>query len=141
MREKITDDLRQELMDQPNLCAYIRENSRSFDERTFAAQLAALYDTKDIPKAALARWAGISEVYLHQVFSGRRCPSRDRLLCICLGLGATLEETQALLKHAGYARLYPRLKRDAIISHGLIHRTPLSEINDTLFAENEKTLY
>lgn len=141
MEEKSTGDLNQELMDQPDLDAYIQENSRSFDERTFSALLAALYDKKDISKAALARRAGISEVYLHQVFSGRRNPSRDRLLCICLGLGATLEETQELLKHAGYAQLYPRIKRDAIISHGLIHGTPLSEINDMLFAENEKTLY
>lgn len=141
MEEKSTGDLRQELMDQPDLDAYIHENSRSFDERTFSALLAALYDKKDISKAALTRRAGISEVYLHQVFSGRRNPSRDRLLCICLGLGATLEETQNLLKHAGYAQLYPRLKRDAIISHGLIHQTPMSEINDKLFAENEKTLF
>ena len=141
MEEKSTGDLRQELMDQPDLDAYIHENSRSFDERAFAVLLTALYDKKDISKAALARRAGISEVYLHQVFSGRRNLSRDRLLCICLGLGATLEETQELLKHAGYAQLYPRLKRDAIISHGLIHQTPMSEINDKLFAENEKTLF
>lgn len=141
MEEKSTGDLRQELMDQPDLDAYIHENSRSFDERAFAVLLTALYDKKDISKAALARRAGISEVYLHQVFSGRRNPSRDRLVCICVGLEATLEETQELLKHAGYAQLYPRIKRDAIISHGLFHRTPLGEINDKLFAENEKTLF
>lgn len=141
MEEKNTGDLSQELMSQPDLDAYIQENSRAFDERNFAELLTALYDKKDISKATLARRAGISEVYLHQVFSGRRNPSRDRLVCICLGLGATLEETQELLKHAGYAQLYPRLKRDAIISHGLIHGTDLNEINDKLFAENEKTLF
>lgn len=141
MEEKNTGDLSQELMSQPDLDAYIQENSRAFDERNFAELLTALYDKKDISKATLARRAGISEVYLHQVFSGRRNPSRDRLVCICLGLGATLEETQELLKHAGYAQLYPRLKRDAIISHGLVHGTDLNEINDKLFAENEKTLF
>lgn len=62
-------------------------------------------------------------------------------MCICVGLGATLEETQVFLKHAGYAQLYPRMKRDAIISHGLIHGTPLSETNDKLFAKNEKALF
>ena len=141
MEEKSTGDLDQELMSQPDLDAYIRENSELFAVQDFAALLAALYDKKDISKAALARRAGISEVYLHQVFSGRRNPSRDRLVCICVGLGVSLEETQTLLKHAGYARLYPRVKRDAIISHGLIHGTELNEINDKLFAENEKTLF
>ena len=77
----------------------------------------------------------------HQVFSGRRRPSRDRLLCLCFGLGAGLEEANLLLKGMGYAPVYPRLKRDAIISHGLLHRTPLTEINDKLFSENEKTLF
>lgn len=141
MEEKSTGDLGQELMSQPDLDAYIRENSELFAVQDFAALLAALYDKKDISKAALARRAGISEVYLHQVFSGRRNPSRDRLVCICVGLGASLEETQTLLKHGGYARLYPKVKRDAIISHGLIHGTELNEINDKLFAENEKTLF
>ena len=141
MEEKSTGDLGQELMSQPDLDAYIRENSELFAVQDFAALLAALYDKKDISKAALARRAGISEVYLHQVFSGRRNPSRDRLVCICVGLGVSLEETQTLLKHAGYAQLYPRVKRDAIISHGLIHGTELNEINDKLFTENEKTLF
>ena len=80
----------------------------------------------------------MSEIYLHQVFSGRRNPSRDRLLCLCIGLGCSLEETQRLLQQASYAQLYPRIKRDAIISHGILHGTELNEINDKLFSENEK---
>ena len=83
----------------------------------------------------------MSEVYLHQVFAGRRKPSRDRLICLCIGLGATLEETQKLLERAACARLYPRLKRDAIISYGIVHHMELPEINDELFTENEKTLF
>ena len=54
------------------------------------AGLTRLYETKDLTKAELARRSGISEVYLHQVFAGRRNPSRDWLLCICVGLGITL---------------------------------------------------
>jgi len=83
----------------------------------------------------------MSEVYLHQVFSGRRKPSRDRLLCLCAGLEAGLEDIQRLLKQAGYAPLYPKLKRDAIIIHGILPHTPLNEMNDKLFSENERTLF
>lgn len=57
-----------------------------------------------------------------------------------MGMSASLEEANQLLKQAAYAQLYPRLRRDAIISHGLIHRRPLTEINEALFTENEKTL-
>ena len=141
MKEKDTNDLSQELMSQANLDSYIHENSPFFTDQSIAQLLTALYETKSLSKAALARKAGMSEVYLHQVFSGRRNPSRDRLVCLCIGLGATLEETQRMLKQAGYAQLYPKNKRDAIITHGILHRTDLEEINDNHFAQNEKTLF
>ena len=63
------------------------------------------------------------------------------LLCICMGMEATLEEIQSLLRQAGYAEIYPKIKRDAIICHGILHKRTLSEINDTLFAEGERTLF
>lgn len=141
MREKSTDDLRQELMEQPNLEQYITDNEPYFADVDITVFLAELYESCGLSKAELARRAGMSEVYLHQVFSGRRKPSRDRLLCLCIGMEAGLEETQRLLKQVGYAPIYPKLKRDAIISHGILHRTALSKINDKLFAENEKTLF
>ena len=140
MREKTTDDLSQELMSQPNLDQYITENEAYFADTDISAFLAGIYEKCGLSKAALARRSGMSEVYLHQVFSGRRKSSRDRLLCLCIGMEASLEETQELLKQVGYAPVYLRLKRDAIISHGLLHHTPLTEINDKLFSENEKTL-
>lgn len=141
MEDKSTGDLNLELMSQPSIDAYIHDNQTCFADRSIAELLTALHEKKGIPKAALARKAGMSEVYLHQVFAGRRKPSRDRLLCLCVGLGATLEETQRLLRQAAHAQLYPKIKRDAIISHGIIHRTELNEINDKLFAEGEKTLF
>ena len=141
MEKKSTDDLRQELMSQPDLDAYIHENQAFFASRNMLDLLNALYDHAGISKAELARRSCISEVYMHQVFSGRRRPSRDRLLCICFGLEATLEEAQELLKLADYAALYPRHRREAIIAHGIIYRTDLRQVNDRLFAENEKTLF
>ncbi len=141
MEKKSTGDLGQELMSQPDLDAYIHDNQEQFSNNSVIGLLSALFDRKNISKAELARQAGISEVYLHQVFSGRRRLSRDRLLCICVGLEVTLEETQRMLKQAGYAPLYPRRKREAIIAHGIVHHTPLGQINDRLFSENEKTLF
>ena len=82
----------------------------------------------------------MSEVYLHQVFAGRRNPPRDKLLCLCIGMELSFDETQELLKEAAYAQLYPRIKREAVIIHGIVHHTPLEEINDRLFAEDEAAL-
>ena len=138
--EKNTDDLKQELMAEPDIDAYIKENEAFFASRSITELLAELYENQKISKAELARRAGMSEVYLHQLLSGRRRPSRDKLLCLCIGMELTLDETQRLLKEAAYVQLYPRIKREAIIYHGIIHHTPLNEINDNLFREGEKAL-
>ena len=141
MEDKTTGDLASELMSQASLDSYLKDNRNIFSNKSTAEFLAALCERHPIAKNALARKAGMSEVYLRQVLSGRRSPSRDRLLCLCLVLEATLEETQALLRCASHAQLYPKNKRDAIISHGIIHGTDLAEVNDKLFSENEKTLF
>lgn len=141
MNTKNTDDLQQELMSAPNLNGFLSDNQESFHSESAQAILNRLFAERNISKAALARQAGMSEIYLHQIFAGRRNPSRSRLICICFGLGASLEETQELLKLCGLAQLYPRNRRDTIIIYGLLHGTPLQEINDKLFSEDEETLF
>ena len=138
---KDTNNLRQELMEAPSLDQFLSENQDSFNRDSICELLNRLFQKRRISKATLAKQSGMSEVYLHQVFSGRRNPSRDRLLCLCIGLEATLEETQCLLKQSAYAQLYPKSKRDAIITYGILHHMELHAINDKLFAENEKTLF
>ncbi|HJB14070.1 MAG TPA: helix-turn-helix domain-containing protein [Candidatus Oscillibacter excrementigallinarum] len=140
MWEKPTDDLGEELMSADSIDTYLHDNEKYFFDQNITETLAQLYERKAVSKATLARQSGMSEVYLHQVFSGRRNPSRDRLLCLCIGLDATLEETQRLLKLSAYAQLYPRSRRDAIIAYGILHHMELHTVNDKLFAENERTL-
>ncbi|MEE0110806.1 MAG: helix-turn-helix transcriptional regulator [Oscillospiraceae bacterium] len=140
MKKKNTDDLQNELTTAPNLSRFLSVNQDQFIDENFADMLQALFQKSGLSKAALAKRAGTSEVYLYQIFSGGRTPSRDRTICLCFGLSATLEETQELLKHSGLAQLYAKNRRDAIIIYGLAHHMELPEINDRLFAENEATL-
>ena len=141
MKDKNTGDLRQELMESPDLEQYLAENEAFFSNRDAAAMLSDLFKKSGISKATLAKRSGMSEIYLHQIFSGRRNPSRSRLLCLCFGLGVSLEEAQELLKRCGLAQLYPRSRRDAIIINGLAHHLPLFSVNDALFSADEETLF
>ena len=138
---KDTNDLRQELMEAADLDRFLAENQENFENGSVGDLLRQLFRKRKISKAALAKQSGMSEVYLHQVFAGRRNPSRNRLLCLCFGLNATLEETQELLKQCGLAQLYPKNKRDAILLYGIVNGMDLFAVNDKLFAENEETLY
>lgn len=141
MNQKNTDDLRIELMQSPNLDEFLLDNKENFISEDVPEILNRILLEKNMSKAALAKQSGISEVYLHQIFAGRRNPSRNRLLCLCYGLEASVDETQELLKLCGAAQLYSKNRRDAIIIYGLAHGITLFEINDKLFAEDEETLF
>ena len=141
MERKITDDLQKELMGSNSLNEFLSANSDEFNSGGVQRLLTHLFDKRAITKSALAKQSGMSEIYVHQIFAGRRNPSRSRLICLCFGLGATLDETQELLRLAGLAPLYPRIRRDAIIIYGLVNGVGLHELNDKLFTEDEETLF
>lgn len=139
--KKSTDNLEQELMNSPDLDRFLAENKKEFTNESVSGLLNKLFSQKNLSKAELARQAGMSEIYMHQIFSGRRNPSRNRLICLCIGMNATVKETQEILKSAKLAPLYPKVRRDAIIYYGILHGASLFEINDKLFEEEEIALY
>lgn len=141
MRSIETDGLQQELMGELDLDHFLADHEGHFNRETTAEILRQFFSERKISKSALARKSGMSEVYLYQIFSGRRSPSRDRLLSLCFGLEVSLAETQELLKLCGEAPLYPKLRRDAIIMHSMVHGLDLFSANDRLFAEGEKPLF
>ena len=141
MDSKSTDDLKQELMSDSDIDSYIKENESYFVDRSVTEMLTGFYERRNMTKSQLAQRSCMREIYLHQIFSGRRKPSRDKILCLCIGMDLSIEDTQRLLKEASFAQLYPRIRREAIIYHGIVHHTPLNEINDKLFEADEKALF
>ena len=137
---KNTDDLQQELMEAHDLDQFLSDNEENFINNSVCELLSLLFRKRNISKATLAKQSGMSEVYLHQVFAGRRNPSRSRLLCLCFGLQTTVEETQELLKQCGFAKKKKKNRRDAIILYGILNGQDLFAVNDKLFAENEESL-
>ena len=140
MKTRTTDEMNTELLKAQDLKKVLEENQESFSIKDFPILLKEQISARKINKAALAKASGMSDVYLHQILSGRRMPSRARLLCICIGLGLTLDETQEFLYHAGMGPLYSRNRWDAILIYGISHGMDLFAVNDLLFEENEKTL-
>ena len=86
------------------------------------------------------RKAEIDEIYGYQIFSGKKNPSRNTLIAICIGARFTINEIQTALKIAGYATLYSKMKRDSIIIFGINNSKEVCEINEMLFDQNEDTL-
>jgi len=137
---KDTDDLKEELMSASDLDAFLTENASELNDKELKDILNVLFLRTEYTKAELARRSGISTVYLHQLFSGKRTPSRDKLICLGFGLGVSFEDMQKLLRTSGFAELYPKDKRDTIIIYGISHGLSLQEVNDLLFDKDEEAL-
>ena len=139
-KTKRTDDLEKELGEKSDLSAFLTENEQEFITPVIGDILSEMLKDKKMTKSELSRRSGMSEVYLYQILKGRRFPSRDRMLSLCLGLGCTEEETQELLRLSRYAPLYPRIKRDAAILFAIRNNWQIDRLNDALYDIEEETL-
>lgn len=140
MKGKTTGELLEELMELGSFSSYLSRNREQMLHPNVGRELDKLCRGQKLSKAAVARRSGVSEVYLHQVLAGKRSPSRDRLLCLCIGFSAGVEEIQKLLRQAGFAQLDPRITRDALILYGLSRGQSLPQINGALLVQGEKAL-
>lgn len=91
--------------------------------------------------SALSERAGLAKSYVGHIINGKREPSRDALIAICLAMRTSLEELQDLLKYAGHAPLYVRRKRDVIIWFGIMKRKDIFAIDIDLHERGYKTFF
>jgi len=116
------------------------ENRDYMVTSTLVEMLGSLQQKKGLRKSDIIRRAELSEVYAYQIFSGNRHPERKKLLCMAIGLTLNLEETQNLLKCAGYAPLYVKLPFDSVVMYGICKQMSVIEINEMLFQNDLETL-
>ena len=140
MSDKPTVELMQALSNAESIDSYIENNNRFLIESELPEYLNRLCTEKGLTKAKIIKRAEMNEIYAYQIFSGKRMPSRDKLLCLCLGMELNSEETNKLLKTVGFAPLYPKNKRDSIILFGFEKRQSVMTINEGLYENEEKTL-
>ena len=140
MIKKSTDELMNELLKANNIGEYLKENSQYMVSDELSTYLNNIIAKKGLVKSELIKKTEFSEVMGYQILSGTRLPSRDSLICICVAMDMTLDETQAILKIAGFAVLYPKAKRDSIIIKGVSEKKTVAQINEELYNCEEKTL-
>ena len=116
------------------------ENKEYMVDQSLPELLAELVEQKGIRKSYAIKAAELSEVYGYQIFSGIRHPERKKLLCLAVGMNLTLDETQNLLRCAGYSPLYVKLPFDSVVIYGICKRLSVIKINEILFGNNLETL-
>ena len=130
MKKKKTDDLFNEIKQQPSIEDYFKNNQ---DELIFDS----LYDiieyyliTKHLGKSEVIERSDLTKTYGYEIMRGeKKNPSRDILIRLCIGMELNIEETNRVLKMVPHSPLYPRNKRDAIITYGITHRLGIVRLN------------
>ena len=140
MEEKSTGGLMSELMKSESFDGYIKANNEFLKTQSVSDHINQIIACKGLARADVAKTSGLNVIYAYQVMAGSRKPTRDKLLCLCKAMGLTVDEVQELLKHCGYAPLYPRRKRDAVILFVWEKCSGTLGINEALFQNGEKTL-
>lgn len=91
--------------------------------------LEQLMEERNVTRKDLFRKLNLEESYGRKLLGGQRVPTRKILLQCAFILGLNLEETQRLLEIGQKPRLYPRIRFDAAIIHGIKKKMSLDEVN------------
>ncbi len=138
--QKDTSRILEELGLCPDFKSFYNENKNYMVSDSLSALLERLLKEKGLKKSVVIKKAELAEVYGYQIFSGLRVPERKKLLCLAIGMGLNLEETQTLLKCAGYSTLYVKIPFDSIVLFGVCKGLSVVEINELLYEYGLETL-
>ena len=138
--KKDTSEILKELGLFPDFRSFYEENKDQLITAGLTELLAQLLAEKGLRKSQVIKNAELSEVYGYQIFSGLRVPERKKLLCLAVGMSLNIEETQQLLKCAGYPQLYVKLPFDSIILYSLCKKYSVLQINELLYEYGLETL-
>lgn len=132
-KEKSTEDLLNEIKQTDEIQTFIERNDDEFLSKPLCEVIGGIIKDKKLKKADVVARSGLNRIYAYQILSGKRVPSRDKLIALCFGLLSGLEETDKLLKLAGYSTLYAKNKRDSIIIFAINSGKSVFSANELLF--------
>lgn len=138
--QKDTSEIVKELGLCPDFQTFYDENKDYMLSENLSQLLNRLLEDNGMKKAQVIRDAELSEVYGYQIFSGVRVPERKKLLCLAVAMKLNIEQTQLLLKQAGYSQLYVKLPFDSVILYGLCKGLRVLQINELLYRYGLETL-
>jgi hypothetical protein len=121
-----------EIFEADNLEQYMKQRIEPLGFPTLPEHLKELCSERSaVPDQIIVR-AGIERTYGHQIFNGRKRPSRDKVLQLAFGLVLDFDGTQKLLRVSGHSTLYPNIKRDAVLIFAIKHKLNISEAQKLL---------
>lgn len=137
---KKTTDLLNELSESTYVDNYLKKNDDSIIEQNLSKYLCQVFEERSLSKADVVRNSDLNEVYAYQILSGKKSPSRNKVIRLCIGAHFSIEDTNLALRIAGFSPLYPKLSRDSIIIFGINKKYPIWKINEELYKHEHETI-
>lgn len=104
----------QAIKDEKEAEQFVKAHSDLISIHSFLNELLA---DKNITVPELIERSGISRNYIYNILGGERTnPSRDKVIAICIGLGASFSQINRALELVKHSALYPKDERDARIA-------------------------
>ena len=126
MFDKDTDQLFQELKIEPDVESFIANNQDQFT-LPLHEYLNELLHKKNLSKSDIIQQLNFDKKHAYHIFNGSKKPSRKKLLAIARAINLDFDNTQYLLRYAGFGSLYPRDPYDAVIIYAIEHNLTLAE--------------
>ena len=127
-----TNELLQKMFRTTSIKRFIQRYSEHMSNVPFHTYLMNKCRSKGVTPAQIIAKSGIERTHGHHIFSGRKSPSRDKVIQLAFGFEMSYEETQELLKIARKSSLYPKIMRDAIIIIALKRSLSLDNVQTAL---------
>ena len=138
VKEPLTDELLQKLLDSPDPAVFAAENR--ITKRDLPAYLQQLLDEKGLQRPKVIQAASLNQTYGWEIFNGRTHASREHFLALIFAMKCTLTEANRILQAAGHNELYCKNRRDAIIIFCLDNDYTLQQTNEALYKYGETTI-
>lgn len=138
--KKDTSEIVKELGLCPDFQTFYNENKDYMIHGNLSEFLTQLLEERGLKKAQVIKNAEFSEVYGYQIFSGVRVPERKKLLCLAIAMELNIDQTQQLLKQAGYSQLYVKLPFDSVVLYGICRGLTVVQINELLYQYGLETM-
>ena len=120
-----TDELLKLLFKERSLEQFLQRNESAYLNTSFSDYLSAWCKAHQEVPEQLIRRANLEKSFGHQLFSGKRKPSRDTVIQLAFAMDADVAQAQEMLKIARKSLLYPRIKRDTVLIYCLHNHIPL----------------
>ena len=135
---KNTEELMAEILRSTELTDFLSKNEQDIPNLSLTDYLNTLLAEKQVSRKEVIKKSELNYTYGYQILNGTRKPTKDKLIQICFGLNASVQETNRILTIANAGGLYSKNRRDCIIIFALNKGLSLQQLNDLLFELNER---